>query len=90
MATLTLKNVPDDLHRRLKERAERNRRSLNREAIHVLETGMEGERPNFSEAYERFRTTHSADLLDDPTHDEIFGDVRSHEMGRPSPFETDA
>ncbi len=33
MATLTLKNVPDDLYQRLKEAAARNRRSLNQEAI---------------------------------------------------------
>lgn len=37
MATLTLKNVPDDLHQRLKERAARNGRSLNREAIRCLD-----------------------------------------------------
>lgn len=41
MATLTLKNVPDDLHRRLKARAERNHRSLNREAIRCLEAAVE-------------------------------------------------
>ena len=40
MATLTLKNVPDDLHRRLKARAERNHRSLNREAIRCLEESV--------------------------------------------------
>lgn len=37
MPTLTLKNVPETLYRRLKERAERNHRSLNREAIRCLE-----------------------------------------------------
>jgi len=36
MANLTLRNVPDELHRRLKERAKRNRRSLNQEAIEEL------------------------------------------------------
>ena len=41
MATLTLKNVPDDLHRRLKSRAERNHRSLNREAIRCLEESVQ-------------------------------------------------
>lgn len=39
MATLTLKNVPDGLVRRLKERAARHRRSLNQEAIVCLEEG---------------------------------------------------
>lgn len=37
MPTITLKNVPEELHRRLKERAERHHRSLNREAIRCLE-----------------------------------------------------
>lgn len=39
MATLTLKNVPDALINRIKRQAERHRRSLNREAIHILEHG---------------------------------------------------
>jgi plasmid stability protein len=34
--SLTLKNLPADLHRRLKARAARNRRSLNREVIECL------------------------------------------------------
>ena len=40
MPTITLKNVPDDLHRRLKEQAARNHRSLNREAIRCLEEAV--------------------------------------------------
>jgi plasmid stability protein len=37
MATLTLKNVPDDLYARLKQSAIEHRRSINREAIACLE-----------------------------------------------------
>lgn len=37
MPSLTLKNVPEEVHRRLKERAERHRRSMNSEAIRILE-----------------------------------------------------
>jgi plasmid stability protein len=37
MPTLTLKNIPDDLHGRLKASAERNRRSLNSEILIRLE-----------------------------------------------------
>ena len=40
MATLTLKNIPDDLHALLKESAERNRRSLNSEILVRLESGF--------------------------------------------------
>lgn len=38
MLNLTLKNVPPELHRVLKARAEANRRSLNREILALLET----------------------------------------------------
>jgi plasmid stability protein len=37
MATLTIKNVPDELHKRLKESAAQHRRSINSEAISCLE-----------------------------------------------------
>lgn len=37
MATLTLRNVPDELVARLKARAQRHRRSLNNETIAALE-----------------------------------------------------
>ena len=40
MATLTLKNIPDDLHQRLRERAARNRRSLDDEALACLEAAL--------------------------------------------------
>ena len=36
MATLTIRNVPDELHETLKLRAKRNRRSLNQEVIAEL------------------------------------------------------
>ena len=39
MTTLTLKNIPADLHARLKASAERNRRSLNSEILARLESG---------------------------------------------------
>ena len=37
MATITLKNVPDELYERLKRSAAENRRSMNNEAITCLE-----------------------------------------------------
>ena len=40
MATVTLKNVPEDLVRILKEEAKRNRRSLNQEALARLEASL--------------------------------------------------
>jgi hypothetical protein len=40
MLTLTLKNIPKDLHAMLKESAERNRRSLNSEILARLERDL--------------------------------------------------
>jgi plasmid stability protein len=42
MASLTLKNLPDDLLNELRAAAERDRRSLTQEAIHLLETALRG------------------------------------------------
>jgi plasmid stability protein len=36
MKTITLKNIPEDLLKRLKELAKHNNRSLNSEIIHIL------------------------------------------------------
>jgi plasmid stability protein len=38
--TITLKNVPPELHRSLKERAKCHKRSLNQEALHLLEASL--------------------------------------------------
>lgn len=41
--TITLKKVPGDLHRSLKESAQRNKRSLNKEVLHRLENSLQGD-----------------------------------------------
>ena len=38
MPTITLKNIPADLHRKLKKRAEKHHRSLNKEIIATLKS----------------------------------------------------
>ena len=40
MATITIKNIPDDLHEALKEKANLQRRSLNSEIIACLEASV--------------------------------------------------
>ena len=40
MSTIVIKNVPDDLHARLKDRAQRNRRSLTKELLTIIEESM--------------------------------------------------
>jgi plasmid stability protein len=47
MASLTLKNLPDDLLCALREAADRDRRSVTQEIIHLLEVVLRGgERPD--------------------------------------------
>ncbi len=40
MAALTLKNLPDDLLRELRAAADHDRRSLNQQVIHLLDTAL--------------------------------------------------
>ncbi len=40
MPGLLIRDLPEDLHRKLKERAARNRRSLTKEALMILETAL--------------------------------------------------
>lgn len=40
MATLVIKNLPEDLHARLKAQAQLHHRSVTREAVHLIETGL--------------------------------------------------
>lgn len=47
--TLTLKNLPEELHARLRAAAKRHRRSLNQEAIVCLESGLGAEVPSVEE-----------------------------------------
>jgi len=41
MATVLIKNLPDELHRQLKLRAQRHHRSLNKELITLIEGALE-------------------------------------------------
>jgi plasmid stability protein len=45
MATLNIKNLPDALHRRLKERARRQHRSVAQEVTHILTQALEEPEP---------------------------------------------
>ena len=52
MLNLTLKNIPKDLHARLKQSAEKNRRSLNSEILTRLESDFTAPVVDFA-AHER-------------------------------------
>ena len=55
-ATLTLKNIPDDVYERLKHSASLNRRSINNEAIVCLDATLAPIRPSLQE---RLRCIHA-------------------------------
>jgi plasmid stability protein len=50
MPTLTIKGVPPELHEKLKERAERHRRSMNNELLTILERTLTPSRKSAEEA----------------------------------------
>ena len=55
MATITLKAVPDKWKGRIQVLADREQRSLNQQAIYLLERAVREEQTGFDRAYQRFR-----------------------------------
>ena len=55
MPNINVKNLPKEIHRRLKERARRNHRSLNSELIACLQEAVMPRRIDPDEAAERIR-----------------------------------
>ena len=53
MAILHVRNVPDDLMERIRQRARENRRSLSAEVVTILERGIEYNRRSVAETLER-------------------------------------
>ena len=53
MPTLTIRGMPPELHEKLKKRAERHRRSMNNEAIAILERVLKPSRTCAEEAIAR-------------------------------------
>jgi plasmid stability protein len=45
LATLNIKNLPDRLYKKLRERAKREHRSVSQEVIHLLSGAVEEPRP---------------------------------------------
>lgn len=83
--TITLKNVPDQLYRRLRDRAERERRSINQQAMVALDYGLAApERPDVMELVEAWRRQHGPI---DPDLADAFENVRDPSPGRDFNFE---
>jgi plasmid stability protein len=55
MATVTVKNIPDELYDRLKTVAKMNRRSINSEIITCIENAVVSRRVNLDEVLENAR-----------------------------------
>jgi plasmid stability protein len=82
MANVTIRNVPEELHAALKERARRNRRSLNEEVLALLESACQappGPADELAVAIEaaRERWRDSAGEQELPTSDDVAGWIRS-------------
>jgi antitoxin FitA len=59
MANVTIKDLPSELHERLKENARMNRRSLNAEVITLLEAAVEPRKLNVEEILAAARAVRS-------------------------------
>ena len=57
MPALLLRNVPAELHRKLKARATQNRRSMAQEALILLEKGLASNQEEFSDLLNLLRAS---------------------------------
>ena len=55
MATITIKNIPDDLYVQLKDVAQANRRSINSEVIVCIERRLTSYKPDVDEVLDKAR-----------------------------------
>lgn len=78
MPSLTLKDVPEDVIYRIQMRADREGRSLNQQAILLLEHAVAEQPDSFGTAYRRFRDQHEASSF---TEGDLSG-LRSDDSGR--------
>ena len=79
MVSMTLKNIPDELHRRLRERAEAHGRSLNKEILASLEQVAYARRIAVADYLSRVERVHRQ-IDFQVTFDEI---QKAIESGRP-------
>ena len=56
MATVTIKNIPDELYEQLKIIAKANRRSINQEVIFIIEQAMLSNQADFETTLDEIRT----------------------------------
>lgn len=78
MATMTLRDIPDDLHRWLKQQAQAHHRSVNKEAIAALESVRKQNpapaiKPSVEEIMAIARRFSALPVLDARSDEEIIG-----------------
>ena len=78
MPTLTLHNVPENLLDRIRELADIERRSINQQALVLLDRALDESLQTFGTAYRRFRAHHDPS----PLRDRDFRGLRSADTGR--------
>ena len=78
MAALTLKGIPEEVMDRIRALADTERRSLNQQAILLLERAVAEQPGSFGTAYRRFRDRHGAS----PLAEGDLRDLRSDDSGR--------
>jgi antitoxin FitA len=79
MATVTVKNIPDELYERLKSIAEKNRRSVNSEIIICIENAGMSRRIDIDEVIEnarRLRKLTAGHLISDEKFNQAKAEVR--------------
>lgn len=80
MASLTVKNIPDDLYGKLKQRAKANQRSVNKEIIMCIQEAVESRRIDPDEFLARIEALHSR-ISAPPLTDKLLRQSRTE--GRP-------
>ena len=71
MATVTVKNIPDELYERLKSVAETNRRSINSEIIMCIENVIISRRVDLDEVLDNARQLRQLTAGHPITHEEF-------------------
>jgi plasmid stability protein len=80
MATITVKDIPDDLYEELKKAAASHHRSINREIIHYIEQAVRGREVTVEEILEKARRLR-AEVGPLPISEEILDEYKN--SGRP-------
>ncbi|MBN2039986.1 MAG: Arc family DNA-binding protein [Spirochaetes bacterium] len=76
MATITVKNIPDNLYKRLKESAEMNLRSINSEIIKCIENSVACHRLNSNELIENASQLRKL-TVEHPINDDSFNHAKT-------------